>query len=302
MNVSDAIHQACASVGIAPPKGGYRPGQWAKCDTLSGKSGKGDGRIVVDGNRVTAHNWQTGQNVTVWLKGEITAKDRRVVARQIEQEKEQKRARAERAAKVACRMVDAAESSTHPYFARKGFAAEKALVLDASTIRNLGGDYLVAGDRAIVMPARIGSRISSVQLIWEDGTKKFLAGGEITGSCHRISKGADTWHCEGYATGLTLRTALKGLNRADTVLCCFSAGNLASVARNTNGRAFIVTDNDKPLKQFNWLGAGEYWAQQASKPYFMPPEIGTDLNDFHQAHGIFAVQKLIATFLREARM
>lgn len=304
MNLSEAINQACGQVGIIPPKGAYRPGQWAKCDTLAGKSGKGDGRVIVDDMRVTAHNWQTGENVTVWLKGEseITPKDRRIIARQIEQEKDQKRAREERAAKVAVRMVEAAQTTTHPYFARKGFPAEKALVLDAATIRKLGGDYLIAGERAIVMPARIGAKITSVQLIWEDGSKRFLAGGSVTGSCHRIAKGSGPkWHCEGYATGLTLRTALKGLNRSDTILCCFSAGNVASVARNAKGRAFIVTDNDKPMPQFDGLGTGEHWARTTGLPYMMPPEVGTDLNDFHQEQGIFAVQRILTDFLRCAK-
>lgn len=303
MNVSEAIDQACNQVGILPPKGGYRPGQWAKCDTLAGKSGRGDGRIIVDDLKVVGFNWQTGETATIWLKGdqEMTTKDRRVVARQIEQEKEQKRAREERAAKVASRMVEAAHPSTHPYFARKGFPAEKALVLDAGTIRKIGGDYLVAGERAIVMPARIGSKITSVQLIWEDGTKKFLAGGSIAGSCHRIAKGSGpTWHCEGYATGLTLRLALKGLNRSDTILCCFSAGNVAAVARGTKGRAFILTDNDKPQPQFDGLGTGEHWARLTGFPYFMPPEL-SDLNDYHQANGIFATQRLITDFLRRAK-
>lgn len=303
MSAYDAITEACARVGIAPPKS-IAHGKWLRTDTLSGRNGKNDAQIIVNDHRVTAMNFQTGETATVWLKGEqeMTAKDRRVVARQIEQEKEQKRAREERAAKVAIRMVEAAQSSTHPYFARKGFPAEKALVVNAGTIRKLGGDYLIAGERAIVMPARIGAKITSVQLIWEDGTKKFLAGGSITGSCHRIAKGSGpTWHCEGYATGLTLRAALKSLNRSDTVLCCFSAGNVAAVARNAKGRAFILTDNDKPKPQFDGLGTGEYWARQTGLSYLMPPELG-DLNDLHQVHGIFAVQKLVTAFLREARM
>ncbi len=303
MNVSDAIDQACSAVGISPPKGGYRSGQWAKCDTLAGKNGKGDGRIIVDDMRVTAHNWQTGQNATVWMKDEksLTPKDRRIVARQIEQEKAQRRAREERAAKAAARLVSAALPLTHPYLARKGFPAEKVLVLDAPTIRKLVGDYLIAGEQAIIMPARIDAQISSVQLIWEDGTKKFLAGGVIAGTSHRIAKGTDTWLCEGYATGLSLRAALKGLRRSDTILCCFSAGNVAAVARKIGGKGYVVTDNDKPQPQFDGLGTGEYWARQSGLPYLMPPEFG-DINDFHQSTGIFAVQKLIAAFIKEARM
>nr|WP_236042282.1 toprim domain-containing protein [Nitratireductor aquimarinus] len=150
------------------------------------------------------------------------------------------------------------------------------------------------------MPARFGSRVTSVQLIWEDGTKKFLAGGEIGGSCDRIGKGADTWLCEGLATGLSLRAALKGLRRADTILCCFSASNVAQVARSVKDRTFIAADHDNPVEQFGWKGTGEYYAEAAGKPYFMPPDEGTDINDFHMEKGIFALQKLVATFLRRA--
>ena len=303
MNVSDAIDQACSAVGISPPKGGYRSGQWAKCDTLAGKNGKGDGRIIVDDMRVTAHNWQTGQNATVWMKDEksLTPKDRRMVARQIEQEKAQRRAREERAAKAAARLVNAALPSTHPYLARKGFPAEKVLVLDAPTIRKLVGDYLIAGEQAIVMPARIGLRVTSVQLIWEDGTKKFLSGGSVGGSSYRISTGRETWLCEGLATGLSLRAVLKSLNRSASVLCCFSASNVATVAKSIDGQCFVAADHDKPQEQFAGLGTGEHWARQTRKPFFMPPEIG-DINDLHQSVGVFALQKLVSAFIREARM
>jgi putative DNA primase/helicase len=82
------------------------------------------------------------------------------------------------------------------------------------------------------------------------------------------------------------------------VLCCFSAGNVAKVAWAIKGRCFIVTDNDKPQEQFGGIGTGEYWARTAGKPYVMPPEIKTDLNDMQKLHGVFAVQRLIAEFLR----
>lgn len=303
MNVSEAIDQACSAVGIKAPRS-YRHGAWTKCDTLDGgKSGKGDGRINVDDLKVTAFNWRLGQSATVWLKNNssLTPVERRQFAEAKAKDEAEAARKAAEAARVAVRMVEAAQPSTHPYFARKGFPAEKALVLDAGTIRKLGGDYLVAGERAIVMPARIGSKITSVQLIWEDSSKKFLAGGAITGSCHRIAKGSGpSWHCEGYATGLTLRLALKGLNRSDTILCCFSAGNVAAVARSTKGRAFILTDNDKPQPQFDGLGTGEHWARLTGLPYLMPPKLG-DLNDYHQANGIFATQRLITDFLRRAK-
>lgn len=88
------------------------------------------------------------------------------------------------------------------------------------------------------------------------------------------------------------------MRRADTVMCCFSAGNVAKVAETIKGRCFIVTDNDKPQEQFGGLGTGEHWARITGKPYVMPPEIKTDLNDVQLRHGIFAVQRIIAKFLR----
>lgn len=301
MNVHEAIEQACASVGIKPPRA-YQPGKWAKCDTLDGKSGKGDGRVIADGLKVVGWNWKTGEKATIWLKDRdslSSVEKRQFAERKAKDEAEAARRAAEAAGKAA-QIVEAAKLSTHPYFAAKGFAAEKALVLDAGKIRQIAGDYLIAGERAVIMPARIGQRITSVQLVWEDGTKKFLAGGEISGSCHRIAKGSDTWLCEGYATGLSLRTALKSLNRVDTVLCCFSASNVAAVAKRIDGRCYIAADHDKAMEQFGGLGTGEHWARVAGKPYALPPEPG-DINDMHMSAGIFAVQKLLAETIRKAR-
>ncbi|MBN7777752.1 toprim domain-containing protein [Nitratireductor aquimarinus] len=299
MNIEDALSQACDQVGIRPPRTvGY--GKWLLADTLDGKRGKGDGRVMMTDHYVTAFNWKTGQKATVSLTGQMDVKQQRRIAHDVRAEKERQKARAERAARTASNIVDAAQPAQHPYLVGKGFPDEKALVIDAEYLKRHVGDYLVCGERAIVMPARFGSRVTSVQLIWEDGTKKFLAGGEIGGSCDRIGKGADTWLCEGLATGLSLRAALKGLRRADTILCCFSASNVAQVARSVKGRTFIAADHDKPVEQFGWKGTGEYYAEAAGKPYFMPPDEGTDINDFHMEKGIFALQKLVATFLRRA--
>lgn len=299
MNIEEAISQACESVGIFPPKT-RAYGKWLSTDTLAGKRGKGDGRVIIDDRHVCAFNWQTGVSETICLRDDLTVKERRQIAYSVRQQEEKRKGQTERAARRALAIIEASTSSTHPYLTRKGFPQEQALVIGADYLRRHVGDYLVCGERAIVMPARIGQRVTSVQLIWEDGTKKFLSGGAISGSYHRIASGRETWLCEGFATGLSLRMALKALNRSAAVMCCFSAGNVAAVARSANRKAFILTDNDKALPQFDGLGTGEHWAREAGKPYLMPPEAG-DLNDFHQSHGIFAVQRLITDFLREAR-
>jgi putative DNA primase/helicase len=302
MTLDEAINSACDAVGIVPPKR-YQIGRWAKTDTMAGKSGKGDGRAMIDDDHVTAWNWQTGEKQTVWLDSDRTPEKRRETAQRIAVREREQRARAAEAAKIAERLVSAATLATHPYLAMKGFPEEKALTIEAAAVRSMAGKYLLtpAGGTAIVVPARNGQRIASVQLIWEDGTKRFLANGEMEGATHRLSAGTITWACEGFASGLTLRTALKGLHRNDCVLCCFSAYNVKIVARSLSGKRFIVTDNDKPLPQYDGLGTGEYWARQGEVPYLMPPILGDDLNDVHQRDGIFAVQRLLVDFLRTTR-
>jgi putative DNA primase/helicase len=307
MTLEEAITQACVSVGIVPPRGHIAMRKWVKADTHA-KNGKGDGRIICDDDRVTCVNWQTGDKATVWLKEERTVEDKRRYAQQRADDWQAERARADRAAGTATRIIAAAQPGPHPYLARKGFASEQPLVVADEVVARIGGDYLVpaCGGAAIVVPARIGLRVTSVQLIWTDGTKKFLYGGDMGGATHRVASGLDTWLCEGFATALSLRAALKGLSRRDTILVCFSASNIARVGESIRGRRWIAADHDAPPKakpeQFNGLGAGEFYARKAGAPYLMPPVAGMDINDMHQADGIFVVQKLISTMIREAKM
>lgn len=305
MTPHEAIDQACAAVGIKPPRS-YKHGQWVKCDTLAGKNGRGDGRIIVDDLKATAWNHQTGEYQTIWLKdrASLTPVEKKQFAERKAKDEAEQRERAARAAHVAGQLLATAKLGTHAYLARKGFPTEQAHVLPAADVAEIGGKYLVAegAKTALIIPARIGQRVASAQIIWEDGTKKFLAGGEMGGATHRIATGGATWLCEGYATALSLRASLHAMNRRDTILVCFSASNIATVARKIEGRCFIAADHDPVPKAdpFSGLGTGEHYAQAASRPYAMPPEMG-DINDMHMSAGIFAVQKLLAETIRRAR-
>lgn len=292
MSIEDAIDKACSAVGINPPKR-RDYGRWLQTDTLSGKNGKGDGRVIINETHVTAHNWQTGENVTVGIGGDVEKRDRQKIAQQIQAAKRKQEADAARAAQIATSLVAASRVTGHPYLITKGFRDEKAMVVAVADVRRIGGDYLAPNSdccSAVLVPVRIGDRVTSAQLIWEDGTKKFLFGGSTSGASHRVSSGVDTWLCEGYATAITVRTALHGMKVKPTVLCCFSASNIAAIAERLQGRGFIAGENDKALPQFGGIGASEYYARKTALP-FGTPETGSDFNDLYQQSGVFAVQR-----------
>jgi putative DNA primase/helicase len=311
MMLEEAISRACAEVGIQPPRGRVALHRWVQADAI-GKNGRGDGRIICDEQRVTAWNWQTAAKATIWLNGRenISPADRQKYARDMAEAERKAKERAEQAAQIAALIVDASTVGRHSYLARKGFPDEPVLligrdrlaaILEASR-KKVDSLVVETGDTGIVVPARIGSSIRSVQIIWEDGSKKFLAGGSMDGATHRIAKGRDTWLFEGLATGLSLRAVLRGLGRSDTLLMCFSASNLAKVASGLRGRCYVAADHDKPLEQFGGIGTGEHYAKASGLPYIMPPDVGDDINDMHQRAGIFAVQRMVSEMMREGGM
>lgn len=197
-----------------------------------------------------------------------------VVRRDMERERKVERDRRERAARMALEVVQRCRFDHHPYLDRKGFKDEQGLV-----------DF----DGRLVIPMRdVGryQRVNSVQWIATDGAKKFLPGGAAKGSALVIGAGPEQWLCEGYATALSLRAALSSLYRQARIVVCFSAGNLAAVARLLTGRRYVMADNDAS-------GTGARYASATGLPWGMPPDVGMDANDMHQAHGVRAVAELM---------
>ena len=231
---------------------------------------------------------------------------------------ERKRREAEAAAKAEAMLMegeyvdprarnghrDADVPSAHPYLVAKGFAQQGGLVLDCN----------------LLIPMRhyqAYERVQSVQMIGPDGSKKFLPGGKASEAVYKIGKGDERYYCEGYATALSVMAALKRLYRDQhsEVWVCFSAGNIPNVAKSRR-RSMVIADHDwwrcpKKECRAKWdyeskrcpscgssgvtEPAGEKHAKQTGLPYWMPPDVGTDANDFHQRHGV----KALADALRE---
>lgn len=178
------------------------------------------------------------------------------------------------AARNAASIIKEAKPDLHPYLERKGFPDALGLVWEKD------------GERLLVVPMRIGSTVAGCQVIDHDGNKRFLRGQRTNGAEFVIGQtGADVW-CEGYATALSIHACLTAMKIQAKVHACFSAGNLQRMAKT----GFVVADCDASQ-------TGEKAAQATGLPYIMPPEVGTDWNDYHMAAGKFAAGMALRQFL-----
>ena len=187
-----------------------------------------------------------------------------------------------KAAARAATLIKTCGIGTHPYLAEKGFAETRALVTE---------------EGSLVIPMRdcVSDALTSAQIIrlvnnkWE---KKNLPDGRARGALLRIGnpRASEAWLVEGYATGLSVDAALKLLRLSASVLVCFSAHNLAIVARSISGKRFVFADNDESR-------TGEHAAWDTGLPYAMADRPADrkkmDANDLHQSDGLMAVAKKI---------
>lgn len=308
LTLDEAMRRACDAVKVSYPKARCSPGHWTRTDSL-GKNGKNDAAVKIDddGNGGVAINYQTGLNQRFSLDG---ANDNAPKADpKVEAERKARDAEVEAERKQAlavCRsIVSSARTDTHPYLTAKGFPDERGLICDDPSEHFPRGDY---GERLaysladmtgpfLIVPGRVEKRLVTVQFIDVAGTKKNILRGSMSGAFHRIASGRDTWVCEGIATAMTVRAALRLLGQSVTVLSAFSASNVAKVAEAIPG-ARVAADHDRIPKDdpFDGVGAGEFYARRSRRHWTMPTAEGEDFNDWHQREGLRAV----ALHLREA--
>ena len=255
-----------------------------------------NGAYWSDGRRGWCQAWEIGDGVQwwhdpharPWTEQEKAAwKARQASAQRERQEQAIKAARQAREMVKAASMViptpetrhrgyrQAAEAiKAHPYLIAKGFPQEPGLVLR--------GELLIPMFYAVEYGQIIG-----LQRIAQDGSKLFLPGMRARGAVHRLGTGKakEIWLCEGYATALSLREALRRLYRNADVMACFSAGNIEHVASLGIG-THVMADHDAS-------GRGEEAAIRTGLPYAMPRRVGDDANDLHREAGIGAVIELV---------
>lgn len=286
--------------------GGDRPGVWR--DHSSGSSGGTLALVeyILQTNRKGALSWLRDNH---FISGDAQSRartdpqrDTRVRAERERQQNHEREWGQKRAAVVAQQMIGSASLASHPYLKAKGFGDREGLVLDGSLLVPMR--ELLYGTSGAVW---------AVQAIDAQGGKKFQPGG---------CRAADTVHilghpssplwifCEGFATGLSIREALESRSVDHCVIVAFSSGQLASVAaRQSPKRIVVVTDHDwwrcrhRDCKA-KWdypsetcpecelatvPPAGETAARKSGRPWWQPPEPGTDANDLSREQGAAAL-------------
>jgi putative DNA primase/helicase len=248
--------------------GDYPPvGRWVRLPTEDHPK-KRNGAVKFMGSFGFAQNHATQTEVSVW-RSEGDSRENIAEQQRIAKQAQREMADSQnRASEKAEWILSQCELATHPYLESKGFPKERANVWTTND-----------GARLLVIPMRVGRKIVGVQMIREDGDKKFLAGQRTSDAAFVIDNKGLPVLCEGYATALSIRAALSALKARYTLFVCFSAHNLGRIAKELPV-GLVVADNDPS-------GAGERVAKETGWPYFLPPVVGHDFNDFHQATSLF---------------
>lgn len=225
----------------------------------------GDGKV----------HWWNDENAVPWTDAE--KREWAARKRHDELKREEGYQRAAQAAEAALRACKPAE---HVYLRSKNLPETMGLVNEAHE--------LMVPMRTVDTNQLLGVQIIKWLTNEREWQKKMFPGMKAKGAVLRLGPrhGAETWLCEGYATGLTIEAAIRRLNLNACVMICFSDRNMVHVAPMATGRKFVFADHDES-------GAGERAARDTGLPYCMSPTSGEDANDMYSRAGLTAVGKLI---------
>jgi len=249
------------------------PNRWVATGTQDHPRSQ-NGRYKFLGSIGWVQNWATMTSPQTWKDGNGSLVDiKEIIAKD---NKERNKVQAE-AAEKARWILGETIRTTHPYLAKKGFPDEA------------GNVWIKDGKKILVVPMFISNRLVGLQLIDEEGTKKFLYGQRTKGASFIMDAKGFPILCEGYATALSIRAIMNALKMPYRIIVCFSAGNLQEVAGTVLGGC-IVADNDSSE-------TGQRAALKTGKPYWLSDASDEDFNDYHLRVGLFHASSSFRKYL-----
>lgn len=245
--------------------------KWVRVPTVDHPHKK-NGAYFFDGQSGAVQNWAVHEKPVSWrdktYKPDPLAAEKRKKA---EAEKAERQAKAKR---KAIYILNQSDEKTHPYLAAKGFPRQKGYVW---------GELLV-------IPMRIDGKLVGCQLIQADGTKRFLSGQITKGASLVIDNKGMNILCEGYATALSVRNAMRHLKLRYTIHVCFSAGNMVEIGKSVHD-PFVVADHD-PVGIRTAQKIGPYWVSDTE---------GEDFNDAEKRLGVEVVAQSLLTAIKQTK-
>lgn len=258
-------------------------GVWRRYPTVDHPT-KRNGAVKYMGDHGFVQNWATNLEVAVWKSDKPNDFDRAKLMRDV-RANEERIARGQRnAASKAAWILNQCQFGKHDYLKSKGFPEEEANV------------WAYEGNKIMVIPMRMNGSLLGCQLIDEHGVKKFLSGQRTANAEFIFDNKGDHILCEGYATGLSVRMALKSLKKRYTIHVCFSAGNMVKIAAQLP-TGFVIADHDK-LNPVTGTRAGHEAAKKIGWSYWMSDVEGEDANDAHQRLGLFKFSQSLTRSIR----
>lgn len=262
------FRRAMEEAGLAPPSDPIADSKLHRYHVEGDRRGSRNGWYVLHPDEPAAGafgSWRTGERHTWRAQSEraFDPAEREEWRRRVEAQRRERdacvRAAAERAARHARRLWDAAGPAdpSHPYLVRK-------------QVRPHG--IRQSGDKLMVPVRDTAGAIQGIQYIDGEGGKRFKAGTVKLGNYHSLGRPGDALVVvEGYATGATIYEAT-----GYAVAVAFDAGNLRPVAEALAGKypgaeIIIAADNDEGTEGNPGLTAAAAAARAVGGRVVAPP-------------------------------
>lgn len=257
--------------------------EWVRVPTVDHPR-KRNGAYKFAGDIGFVQNHATETEVSIWRsdKPATESQKRDMQAARLKAEREIAE-RQEAASKKAGWILHQCQDDLHPYLSRKGFPDATGLVWEPEP----------GAIRQLCIPMYVDRKLVGVQMISEDGDKKFLYGQRTSGAAFIIDNKGIPILCEGYATGLSIRAVMSAIKLRYKIVIGFSANNLLKLAAQHPG-CVVVADNDRS-------GTGQRVASATGRPYWLSDFEGEDFNDYYRRVGVFAASQSLRKVLDAAK-
>jgi len=260
----------------------YPPiGIWKRYPTEDHPRSK-NGAVKYMGTHAFVQNHAVHDRIITWKPDSISYLDQVKYREMAKRESERILQLQKQASDKAAHILKNCTFAHHPYLRKKGFEGESGYVFE-----HQDGPMLI-------IPMRVGEHLVGCQMINVNGEKKFLYGQKSSEAEFIIDNHGVNIFCEGYATALSVRLALKNHKVRYRIHVCFSANNLVKLASKCDS-GIVIADNDESE-------TGEKAAVQTGLPYWISDKKGEDGNDYHQRLGLFKFSQGIVKLLNQNKL